>query len=166
MLKNKTVAFNALLFILFCLSYFSCYNIVAKFYCLELYLSCLCLRVLWSQLQCFYIKLIKIVLASCHIKNYLFVITYLLEDEQELSLGMMIRCKRIYNFWCSMLVLHQFLYVLFTLRCTFYTFSGTNLLTRCRSASSCFLLFLYSRKVVQEIFSERDETKTEVPIFT
>src|SRR3954468_12526322 len=31
---------------------------------------------------------------------------------------------------------------------------GTNLLTRCHSASSCFLLFLYFRKVVQEIFSE------------
>ena len=68
--KKQTVAFNALLFMLFCLSYFSCYNIVAKFYCLELYLSCLCLRVLWSQLQCFYINLIKIVSASCHIKNY------------------------------------------------------------------------------------------------
>jgi hypothetical protein len=26
------------------------------------------------------------------------VITYLLEDEQELSLGMLIRLKRIYNF--------------------------------------------------------------------
>ncbi len=44
--QKQTVAFNALLFMLFCLSYFSCYNIVAKFYCLELYLSCLCLRVL------------------------------------------------------------------------------------------------------------------------
>ena len=38
--------------------------------------------------QCF-TCLIKIVLASCHLKNY-FVITYLLEDEQELSLGMLI----------------------------------------------------------------------------
>ena len=45
-----------------------------------------------------YNYLIKIVLAKCHIKNYCFVITYLLEDEQELSLGMLIRCKRIYNF--------------------------------------------------------------------
>src|SRR3954462_8473191 len=44
-------------------------------------------------------------------------------------------------------------------------FSGTKLLTRCHSASSCFLLFLYFRKVVQEIFSEVDETKAEVPIF-
>jgi hypothetical protein len=46
----------------------------------------------------------------------------------------------------------------------FYTFSGTNLLTRCHSASSCLLLFLYFRKVIQEIFSELDETKPEVPI--
>ena len=42
--------------------------------------------------------------------------------------------------------------------CHFYTFSGTNLLTRCRSTSSCFLLFLYSRKASLEIFSELDET--------
>jgi hypothetical protein len=47
----------------------------------------------------------------------------------------------------------------------FYAFSGTNLLTRCHSASSCFLLFLYFRKVVQEIFSELDETKAKPPIF-
>jgi hypothetical protein len=47
----------------------------------------------------------------------------------------------------------------------FYAFSGTNLLTRCHSASSCFLLFLRFRKVTQEIFSELDETKPEVPIF-
>src|SRR3954453_12173082 len=94
--SNNQVTFNALLFMLFCLSYFSCYNIVSKFYCLELYLSCLCLRVLSSQLQCI-TYLIKLVLASSHIKNYCFVITYLLEDEQELSLGMLIRCKRIYN---------------------------------------------------------------------
>jgi hypothetical protein len=47
----------------------------------------------------------------------------------------------------------------------FYAFSGTNLLTRCHSASSCFLLFLCFRKLTQEIFSELDETKPEVPIF-
>jgi hypothetical protein len=45
----------------------------------------------------------------------------------------------------------------------FYAFFGTNLLTRCNSASSCFLLFLCFRKVTQEIFSELDETKAEVP---
>jgi hypothetical protein len=47
----------------------------------------------------------------------------------------------------------------------FYAFSGTNILTRCHSASSYFLLFLCFRKVTQEIFSELDETKPEVPIF-
>jgi hypothetical protein len=47
----------------------------------------------------------------------------------------------------------------------FYAFSGTNLLTRCHSAGSCFLLFLYFRKVTQEIFLELDETKAEVPIY-
>ena len=41
--------------------------------------------------------------------------------------------------------------------CHFYTFFVSNLLTRCHSASSCFLLFLYSRKASQEIFSELDE---------
>jgi hypothetical protein len=47
----------------------------------------------------------------------------------------------------------------------FYAFSRTNLLTRCHSASSCFLLFLCFRKVTQEIFSELDETEAEVPIY-
>jgi hypothetical protein len=47
----------------------------------------------------------------------------------------------------------------------FYAFSVTNLLTRCHSASSCFLLFLCFRKVTQEIFLELDETKAEVPIY-
>ena len=85
--RNKHINFNALLCRIFCLCYFSCCNIVAKFTLLEFYLSCLCLDYFDLSLQFFYIMLIKIVLASCHLKNY-FVITYLLEDEQELSLGM------------------------------------------------------------------------------
>jgi hypothetical protein len=47
----------------------------------------------------------------------------------------------------------------------FYAFSGTNLLIRCHSASSYFLLFLCFRKVTQEIFLELDETKAKVPIY-
>jgi hypothetical protein len=47
----------------------------------------------------------------------------------------------------------------------FYAFSGTNILTRYHSASSCFLLFFYSRLLLKEIFSELDETKAKVPIF-
>jgi len=39
----------------------------------------------------------------------------------------------------------------------FYAFSGTNLLTRCHSASSLFSAVFGFRKVTQEIFSELDE---------
>jgi hypothetical protein len=47
----------------------------------------------------------------------------------------------------------------------FYAFFGTNLLTRCHSVSSRFLLFFYSRFLPKEIFLELDETETKVPIF-
>ena len=53
--------------------------------------------------------------------------------------GMVIRCKHIYNFWCSMLVYCQLLYVLLVLLGVFIWFPVTNILTRCQSASSCFL---------------------------
>jgi hypothetical protein len=49
--------------------------------------------------------------------------------------------------------------------CHFYAFSRTNLLTRCHSISSCFLLFLYFKKILEEIFSELDKTKAEVLIY-
>ena len=42
-------------------------------------------------------------------KLFFLFITYLLEDEQELSLRMLIHCKCIYNFWCSMLGFIYFL---------------------------------------------------------
>ena len=47
----------------------------------------------------------------------------------------------------------------------FYAFSGTNLLTRCHSASSLFSAVFGFRKLLQEIFSELHETKGQVPIF-
>jgi hypothetical protein len=75
----------------------------------------------------------------------------------------MIRLKRIYNFWCSMLVYTPFALCFVYTSWRFYAFSGTNLLTRCHSDSSYFLLFLCFRKFTQEIFSELDETKAEVP---
>jgi hypothetical protein len=67
-------------------------------------------------------------------------------------------------------MLHACLYTIcfvfcYTLWC-FYEFSRTNLLTRCHSASSLFLLFLCFRKPTQEIFLELDETKAKVPIFS
>jgi hypothetical protein len=75
-----------------------------------------------------------------------------------------IRLERIYNFWCSMLVYAPFALCFVTLRGVFILFSGTNLLTRCIVPVPCFLLFLCFKKVTQEIFSELDETKPEVPI--
>jgi hypothetical protein len=54
----------------------------------------------------------------------------------------LIHLKRIYNFWCSMLVYTPFALCFVTLRGVFYAFYRTNLLTRCHSASSLFLLFL------------------------
>jgi hypothetical protein len=112
-----------------------------------------------------YIDLIKIVYGACHLKNYYFVITYLLEDKQELSLGMLDTLQM----YLSILMLHAcftpvalcFVYTLWH----FYAFSRTNLLTRCHSASSCFLYFLCFRKVTKEIFSELDKTKAKVSIY-
>jgi hypothetical protein len=77
--------------------------------------------------------------------------------------GRLIRLKRIYNFLCSMLVYTPFALCFVYISWRFYAFSGTNLLTRCHSVSSYFLLFLCFRKVTKEIFSELDETKAEIP---
>src|SRR3954467_10270276 len=52
----------------------------------------------------------------------------------------------------------------YTLR-YFYTFSRTNLLTRCRSASCLFSAVFGFRKTSKEIFSELDGTKAKVTIF-
>jgi hypothetical protein len=66
-------------------------------------------------------------------------------------------------------MLHTCLYTICFVFCYtswyFYAFSRTNLLTRCHSASSLFLLFFCFRKATQEIFSELDETKAKIPIF-
>ena len=43
--------------------------------------------------------MIKIMLGSIPRQKNIFFIIYLLEDEQELSLGMLIHLRRIYNFW-------------------------------------------------------------------
>jgi hypothetical protein len=76
-----------------------------------------------------------------------------------------IRLKRIYNFLCSMLVLHPLLCVFFTLRGIFIHFPELTYWRDATVSVPCFLLFLYFRKVTQEIFSEMDETKAKVPIY-
>ena len=49
----------------------------------------------------------KLCQVALRVKNSVFII-YLLEDEQELSLGMLIRLRRIYNFYCSMPIIFNF----------------------------------------------------------
>src|SRR5215217_4981837 len=46
--------------------------------------------------------------------------------------------------------------------CHIYVFSGTNLLTRCRSASSCFLLFLVSEILVRKYFQNRTKSTPKI----
>src|ERR1043165_3013733 len=73
------------------------------------------------------------------------VIIYLLEDEQELSLGMLIRPKRIYNFCLLHACFVSLCHVLVEL---YYTFGPiwTNLLTQCSQLPvPGFLLFLFFR---------------------
>jgi hypothetical protein len=62
-------------------------------------------------------------------------------------------------------MLHAYSYTIYFEFCytswRFYAFFGTNLLTRCHTASSLFSAILCFRKVTQEIFLELDETKAE-----
>src|SRR4051812_8884257 len=67
----------------------------------------------------------------CHVTTEIMLfIIYLLEDEQELSLGMLIRPKRIYNFFllhaCFVRLCHDLLELSYT-----FEHIWTNLLTQC-----------------------------------
>jgi hypothetical protein len=67
--------------------------------------------------------------------------------------GTLIRLKCIYNFWCSMLVYTPFALCFVTLRGVFMHFSGTNLLTKCHSATSLFFaIFLFQKSYTGNIF--------------
>ena len=61
-----------------------------------------------------------------------------------------------------MLVLHQFYHCFIYVLVCFYKFSGTNILTRCRSASSCFLLFLVSEILHRKYSRKRTGQEPEV----
>ena len=80
-------------------------------------------------------------------QNLFCFITYLLEGEQELSLGILIRPKRIYNFWCSMLALHQLLWVSLLFCGIFIWFLALTYWQDATVPVPCFLLFLVSEKL-------------------
>src|SRR4051812_29020903 len=70
------------------------------------------------------------------------VIIYLLEDEQKLSLGMLIRPKRIYNFCLIHACFGCYCYVFTTLSYLLITYFGTNLLMVARVQNFLFLYFM------------------------
>jgi hypothetical protein len=64
------------------------------------------------------------------------------------NLCILIRLKCIYNFWCSMLIYTPFALCFVYTSWRFYTFSETNLLTRCYNVSSLFFCcFCVSEKL-------------------
>jgi hypothetical protein len=79
---NTCLTFMVSLFMIFCFCFFSCYNMVAKFLLSRLCLLCPCFKFFDPNTQCF-TSMIKIVMVHVTSKYYYFVITYLLEDEQE-----------------------------------------------------------------------------------
>jgi hypothetical protein len=161
---EHTFDFHYFIFMIFCLCSFSCYNMVAKFLLSRLRLSCPCFKFFDPSSQML-TYMIKIVMVHVTTKIISFVITYLLEDEQELSLGMLIRLKRIYNFWCSMLVFTPFALCFVTLYGVFIRFPELTYWQDATVPIPYFLLFLCFRKATQEIFSELDETSSRTPIF-
>jgi hypothetical protein len=84
---NTRLTFIVLLFLIFRLCFFSCYNMVAKFLLSRLYLLSHVLSSLIPALNAYIDD--QDCDGACHLKNYSFVITYLLKDEQELNLGML-----------------------------------------------------------------------------
>jgi len=72
--------------------------------------------------------------ATFHIKNYVFIV-YLLEDEQELRLGMLIHLQRIYNFLLFHAVILSFTIILYHFLVLTYWHSA-----KCQLLfSACFL---------------------------
>jgi hypothetical protein len=117
---KHTRDFHCFIFMIFPLCFFSCYNMVAKFLLSRLCLSCPCFKFFDLSTQCS-TSLIKLWWCMSPQKLF-FCYTYLLEDEQELSLGMLIHLKRSYNFWCSMLDFTPFALCFITLRGVFMRF--------------------------------------------
>jgi hypothetical protein len=160
--QNKQITFNALLFISFvCVTFhvetWLLSSIVRIIYFTPMF------RVLSSQLAMLYIDLIKIVLAACHLKNY-FCYHLPTWGRAWVKLG---DAWYVANVSIILMIYACFTPIALCFVYTswhFYAFYGTNLLTRCHNASSCFLLFLCFRKVTQEIFSKLDETNPKVPI--
>jgi hypothetical protein len=141
---NTHLTFNASLLMIFCLCYFSCYDMVAKFYCqdyvfyahvLSTLMSALNALHHWSRL-CWWMSPKKL-LFCYHLPTW---------GRAGVKLGdawYVSNVSIIFDAPC--LFMHHLLCVLLHF-VVFYAFSRTNLLMRCHSASSLFLLFLCFKK--------------------
>jgi hypothetical protein len=83
----------------------------------------------------------------------------------QITKGQLIHLKRIYNFWCSMLIFTPFALCFVILHGVFMRFLELTYWQDATVLVPCFLLFLCFRKATQEIFLELDETSSETPIF-
>jgi hypothetical protein len=77
----------------------------------------------------------------------------------------LIYLKRIYNFWCSMLVFTPFALCFVTFHGIFMRFLEVTYWQDATVSVPCFLLFLCFKKATQEIFSKLDETSSRSLIF-
>ena len=100
---------------------------------------------------------LKLCQVAFHIKNSVFII-YLLEEEQELSAGMLDTSPAYLNFFdCSMLYYIMF-WTLFGFIIHFYIIFGTNLLTAGPAQNFCFCLFQSFAEKEYQTESKRNET--------
>jgi hypothetical protein len=88
------------------------------------------------------------------------------ESDGKSGPGWLIRLKRIYNFWCSMLVSTPFALCFVTLRGVFMRFLELTYWQDATVPVPCFLLFLCFRKATQEILLELDKTSSRSLIFS
>jgi hypothetical protein len=148
---------------IFRLCYFSCYNMVAKFYCQD-YVSC-------AHVLSFFIPALNALLRWsrlwwCMSPQKLFFCYHLpTQGRARVKLGDAWYVSNVSIIFDDPCLFYTFASCFVYTSWHFYAISGTKLLTRCHSASSLFLLFLCFRKATQEIFSELDKIKAETPIF-
>jgi hypothetical protein len=84
--------------------------------------------------------------ASLHLYWEGILLVHPTPKKQNFPMCPLIRLKRIYNFWCSMLVLHHLLHVLFTLRGVFMWFTELTYWQDATVPVPCFQLVLCFRK--------------------
>jgi hypothetical protein len=148
---NTCFTFNVSLLMIFCLCDFSCYNMVAKFYCqdydsyahvLSSLIPTLNALLRWSRLW------------WCMSPQKLFFCYHLPTRGRA---WVKLRDAWYVSNVSIILMLHACLYTIcFVFSYTswrFYAFSGTNLLTRCHSASSLFsAIFMFQKSYTGNIF--------------